>query len=426
MDSHWDERYAHRAKRMESSAIRELLRVTERQGVISFAGGMPAPEMFPLAEVAAAAERVLRCAGATALQYSATEGYRPLRELIAERMCAEGVPATADNVLITTGSQQGIDLVGKILLDPGDPVAVESPTYLAALQAWHAYEATFLAVPSDDRGMDVDALDALDSRPAMIYSLPNFQNPRGVTLTRERRDRLVRSARRQGSAILEDDPYHDLRFSGDHLPRLIALDAALDGSAPYSGNVIALGTFSKILAPGLRVGWVVAAPEVIGQLARAKQGTDLHTSTLDQMVSYEVLRSGYLRGHTAALVHAYRRRRDAMLDALQEHFPVGARWTHPEGGMFLWVVLPEPLDAADLLRAAMEEKVAFVPGVGFHPDGAGCNTLRLNFSNAAPDRIREGIRRLRRALDALARVGGEDGQVRSRRSALATPAEVSR
>lgn len=426
MEIRWNERYAHRTKRMESSAIRELLRVTERPGFISFAGGMPAPELFPLDEVAAVAERVLRTAGATALQYSATEGYRPLRELIAERMYAEGVPATADNVLITTGSQQGIDLVGKSMLDPGDPVAVESPTYLAALQAWHAYEAAFLAVPSDDHGMDVDALEALDSRPALIYSLPNFQNPRGVTLSAERRERLVRIARRQRSAVLEDDPYHDLRFSGDHLPRLIELDAALDRSAPYSGNVISLGSFSKILAPGLRVGWVVAAPEVIGQLTRAKQGTDLHTSTLDQMIAYEMLRSGYLLEHTKVLVQTYRQRRDVMLDALQEHFPKGVQWTRPEGGMFLWAVLPEPLDAAALLRAAMEEKVAFVPGVGFHPDGAGCNTLRLNFSNATPDSIREGIRRLRRALDALAHYAGEDRWTMSHRSALATPTETAR
>lgn len=399
----WDERYARRTHRMTSSAIRELLKVTERPEFISFAGGLPAPEVFPVQEVARVADRVLRESGSVALQYSATEGYRPLRELIAQEACAEGVPATLENVLITTGSQQGIDLMGKIMLDPGDVVAVESPTYLAALQSWSAYEAEFLAAPADDGGMDVEALERMlgNSLPTMIYCLPNFQNPRGVTMNRARREALVDLSRRHGIPIVEDDPYGDLRFEGEHLPTLIACDAAQDGGDRYEGNVVSLGTFSKILSPGMRIGWVVAAPEVIAHLTQAKQGTDLHTSTLDQMIAYEMLRSGYLQKHTPLIVQTYRQRRDVMLESLAEHFPQGVRWTHPEGGMFLWVELPPSVDATALLAAAMEEEVAFVPGRGFHPDGAGHNTLRLNFSNSSPDRIREGIRRLRRALDAV-------------------------
>jgi 2-aminoadipate transaminase len=290
---------------------------------------------------------------------------------------------------------------------------VESPTYLAALQSLNAYEATFLAVPSDDNGMIPDVVADLASSPTMIYSLPNFQNPRGVTLSKERRIRLVDVARRRGSAILEDDPYHDLRFSGEHLPRLITLDAACDGRTAYAGNVVSLRSFSKILAPGLRVGWVVAAPEVIGQLTRAKQGTDLHTSTFDQMIAYEMLQSGFLEEHTRAIVQTYRHRRDVMLRALQEHFPEDVRWTQPEGGMFLWIVLPKSVDAADLLQAAMQEKVAFVPGHDFHPDGTGHNTLRLNFSNSTPERIQDGICRLRLAFDSLIESMNEGGPAMS-------------
>ncbi|HEX6506447.1 MAG TPA: PLP-dependent aminotransferase family protein [Chloroflexota bacterium] len=429
MSVDWKQRYAHRTTRMRSSAIRELLKITERPDVISFAGGLPAPELFPVDEVAAVSERVLRKAGKTALQYGPTEGYRPLRELLADQMRGEGVPATADHVLITTGSQQAIDLVGKILLDPGDRVVVESPTYLAALQAWNAYEAEFVAVPSDDSGMNVDAVEALGSQPAMIYALPNFQNPRGITLAMERRHHLVDVARRHGIAILEDDPYHDLRFSGEHLPRLVALDAARDDGVTYAGNVISLGTFSKILAPGLRVGWVLAPREVIEQLTQAKQGADLHTSMLDQMIAYEMLESGYLREHTKVLVQTYRHRRDVMLEALEEHFPAGVRWTRPEGGMFLWVEFPEAVDVVELLRAAREEKVAFVPGHGFHCDRNDCSTLRLNFSNSSPERIRDGISRLRGAFDSLLcpHRGGERSQsaVMSTAGALAGTARES-
>jgi 2-aminoadipate transaminase len=399
----WTDRYARRTHRMTASAIRELLKITEEPGFISFAGGLPAPELFPTEEVSAVCQRILREAGPVALQYSATEGYRPLRELIAQRLVANGVAATTENILITTGSQQALDLVGKVLIDPGDAVVVESPTYLAALQAWNAHEADFVGVASDACGMDIDQLETvIDRRPKFIYCQPNFQNPRGVTLSSKRREGLIEFSHRYGIPIVEDDPYLELRFEGEHLPGLIALDSArqTDGK-PYDGNIISLGTFSKILAPGLRVGWVVAAPPVIAQLTQAKQGADLHTSTLDQMIAYEMLRSGFLESHKPLIVQTYRERRDAMLEALADFFPRGARWTRPEGGMFLWVDLPKSIDATDLLRQAMARQVAFVPGEGFHVDGGGRNTMRLNFSNSTPEQIRKGISRLARELQRM-------------------------
>jgi 2-aminoadipate transaminase len=405
MAFHWDQRFAARTTHMSSSAIRELLKVTEQPDFISFAGGLPAPEVFPVAEVAAAAQRILRDCGPQALQYGATEGYRPLRALVAERMTRAGVPAAVENVLITTGSQQALDLLGKVLVDPGDQVLVEAPTYLAALQAWTVYGAEYLEALVDDDGICTDALEPLlRAGPAFLYCLPNFQNPAGVTLSAERRGALVRLAARHAVPIVEDDPYRELRFEGADLPRLIEHDARLRAAEShderYAGGVIYLSTFSKILSPGLRIGWVVAAPELIGKLVQAKQGADLHTATFNQMLAYELARSGFLERHRETIVREYRARRDAMLAALAELFPEGVTWTHPAGGMFLWVRLPEELDAADLLRDAVAQRVAFVPGAPFHPGGGGHNTLRLNFSNSSPDTIRAGIARLGEALRA--------------------------
>jgi 2-aminoadipate transaminase len=397
----WDEHFAERTVRMSSSAIRELLKVTEQPDFISFAGGMPAPEVFPVAEVAEAAGRILRERGSQALQYGATEGYRPLREWVAARMTGEGLPITAENVLITTGSQQALDLLGKVFVDPDSCVLVESPTYLAALQAWNAYGAAYTQVSADSDGMRTAGLERLlRTHPRFVYCLPNFQNPSGVTLTLERRKRLVALAAKHGVPLVEDDPYRELRFAGEHLPRLIQLDAARRDEAPYAGNVIYTTTFSKILSPGLRVGWVIAAREVIAKLTQAKQGTDLHTATFNQMIACELASTGFLDRHAAVIVRAYRERRDAMLAALAEEFPAGVTWTRPQGGMFLWVTLPAGMDAADLLRDAIERKVAFVPGAPFHTDGSGANTLRLNFSNASPKMIHEGTRRLGAVLRA--------------------------
>lgn len=392
---------------MTSSAIRELLKVTEQPEFISFAGGLPAPEVFPVAEVAAATEQLLQHRGAQALQYGTTEGYRPLREWVAEQMTAEGFPVSVDNVLITTGSQQAIYLLGKIFLDRGDLALVESPTYLATIQAWNSFEASYLELASDAEGIITERLEeAMLAGPKLLYTVPNFQNPTGVTLALERRIHLVDLARRHDLLIVEDDPYRELRFEGDPLPRLITLDgtAGEPEARGYVGTVICLNTFSKILAPGLRVGWVVAAPEVISKLVQAKQGVDLHTATLNQMIAYELAQSGFLQRHAQVIRTTYRQRRDAMLAALRASFPPGVHWTYPRGGMFLWVTLPAGADAARILHDAIEQQVAFVPGAPFHANGGGANTFRLNFSNATPAKIAEGIARLGKVL--AAHIGG--------------------
>lgn len=397
----WEQRFAQRTRLMHGSAIRELLKVTERPDFISFAGGLPAPEVFPVAEVAAAAQQILQQQGAQALQYGATEGYRPLREFIAQQMAEEaGFPVSSENVLITTGSQQALDLLGKILVDPGDTLLVESPTYLAALQAWNAYGARYQEVAADEQGLQIEALEsALAAAPKFLYTVPNFQNPSGITLSLERRERLVEIARRAGLPIVEDDPYRELRFEGEHLPRIFDLDGQRRASASdYAGDVIYINTFSKVLAPGLRVGWIVADAELISKLTQAKQGTDLHTAMLSQMLAYELARSGFIKQHLPTIIHAYRERRDAMLAALAEYFPQGVRWTRPQGGMFLWVTLPAGINTGEALRAAIEQKVAFVPGTSFHPAGGGSHTMRLNFSNARPEMIYEGVARLSKVL----------------------------
>jgi 2-aminoadipate transaminase len=398
-DTPWADRYAQRTQRMTSSAIRELLKLTEQPDIISFGGGLPAPEVFPLEEVEAAAHRVLAEQGRIALQYSTTEGYRPLRELLCRHMSRYGIEVGPDNVLVTTGSQQALDLVGRLFINPGDHVVTEAPTFLGALQAFTAYQAEYVTVPIDDDGMRVDLLEeALRSGPKFIYVLPNFQNPGGVTLSLERRRKLIEVASRYGVPIVEDDPYGQLRYEGHHLPPLVELDAAFHGCAngerAFRGGVLYLGTLSKTLAPGLRLGWVVAPEEVVRKLVLMKQGTDLHTPTFTQMVAYEVARGGFLDRHVRVIREVYGARRDAMLAALERHFPPGVRWTRPQGGLFLWVTLPAGCDAADVLKDAIAEKVAFVPGASFHPAGGGRETMRLNFSYCRPEAIEEGIRRL--------------------------------
>jgi 2-aminoadipate transaminase len=407
MKTPWEYRYAQRTQRMESSAIRELLKYTEKPDIISFAGGLPAPDVFPVEEFSAACERVLREHGAMALQYSTTEGYLPLREMITRHSARYGIKITPENVLITSGSQQALDLLGKILIDPGDRILVESPTYLAALQAWKAYGAEFISVPMDDDGMNTDYLEeALRAGPKFIYALPNFQNPTGVTLSMERRRKLLELADQYGVPIVEDDPYGQLRYDGDHLPSIVVLDSQFrdDGTACYRGNVIYLSTFSKTLAPGLRLGWVVAPPEVIGKLVQAKQGADLHTATFNQFVVYEVSRAGFLDRHIQLIREVYGQRRDLMLAAMDRHFPAEVNWTYPQGGLFLWGTLPSYMDAKDLLKTCLDKKVAFVPGEPFHPTGGGINTMRINFSNATHEEIQVGIERLGSAIkEKLAR-----------------------
>lgn len=401
MQTPWDHRFAQRTQRMGSSAIRELLKLTESPEIISFAGGLPAPDVFPTEEFKEACNRVLTDFGAQALQYSTTEGYLPLRELITRHTARYGIAVTPENVLITSGSQQALDLLGKILINPGDHILVESPTYLGALQAWSAYGAEYVTVPMDEHGMNTDALEeALRSAPKFIYVLPNFQNPTGVTLSLERRHKLIELADRYGVPIVEDDPYGQLRYEGEHLPAVVVLDSQFRNSsgASYAGNVIYLSTFSKILAPGIRLAWVVAPPVVIRKLVQAKQGADLHTSSFNQMVAFEVSHGGFIDQHVKLIREVYGERRDVMLAAMDGYFPPGVEWIHPEGGLFLWGILPESLSAAEVLKVAVEQKVAFVPGTPFFPTGGGHNTMRLNFSNASPERIREGIARLGRVL----------------------------
>lgn len=394
----WRARFAQRTRHMSSSVIRELLKLTEHPEIISFAGGLPAPEVFPLEHIESATQRVLAEHGAQALQYSATEGYTPLRELLVRHMRRYGVHVTPANIVITGGSQQALDLLARLFVNPGERVLTEEPSYLGALQAFGAAQAEFVSVPIDDEGMDVEQLEgALRSGPKFMYVLPNFQNPAGVTLSLPRRRRLLELAGRYGIPVVEDDPYGQLRYAGEHLPPLVKIDADLHGGAAgraFTGNVLYVSTLSKVLAPGLRVAWIVAPEVVIERLVQFKQAADLHTGTFAQMVAWEVARGGFLDQHVRHIRRVYSERRDAMLQALERYFPAEACWTRPAGGLFLWVTLPKGVDTSRLLDTALEHKVAFVPGAPFHPCGGGAETLRLNFSYPTPERIDEGIRRL--------------------------------
>jgi 2-aminoadipate transaminase len=373
---------------VKPSTIREILKVTEQADIISFAGGLPAPELFPVAEVAAAAERVLREGGPGALQYGPSEGFAPLRECCAEESRRRGIRCTADDILITTGSQQPLDLVSKIFLDAGDCVLTESPTYMAALQAFQCYEVRFAAVPTDENGLIPEALPELieRERPKFLYTIPSFQNPTGVTLTAERRTQLYEIAARYGLIVLEDDPYGALRYAGEDIAPVKSLDT--------EGLVIYQSTVSKTIAPGLRIGWVVASEEIRHKLTIVKQAADLHTSSLDQRIAHRYLTDFDSHAHVERIRRAYGERFAVMDAALRETMPPGFSWTHPQGGMFLWVTCPEGIDTSELMLEALKRKVLFVPGRDFFPDASGQRYMRLNFSNATPGQIREGIERL--------------------------------
>lgn len=412
MSTPWSHRFAQRTRTIKSSAIRELLKLTQSKEVISFAGGLPASELFPLERFEDACHRVMQTKGAEALQYGPTEGYAPLREMIANNLSRYGILASPENVLITSGSQQALDLIAKLLINRGERILVEAPTYLGALQAFNVFGAEYVTVPIDQDGLRTDCLEeALRSGPKFMYLLPNFQNPGGVTMSLERRKELVYLSNKYGIPIIEDDPYGQLRFEGEHMPPLVMLDRENHrrDDTYQLGNVIYLSTFSKTLAPGLRLGWIVAPPEVILKLVQLKQGADLHTSTFNQIVTYEVARDGFLDEHVKTIRQVYRERRDVMLQSLKEHFPEEVTWTHPQGGLFLWVTLPEGMNCKTLFQAAVKENVAFVPGDCFFPgEGEGLRNFRLNFSNAKPEQIREGIRRLsiavKKQMEALGQV----------------------
>ena len=399
MSTLWKSRYAQRTLSIKSSAIRELLKVTQKPEIISFGGGLPAPDVFPVERFEAACHKVLTEQGAKALQYGATEGYEPLRDMIARNISRYGIIAKTENVLITSGSQQALDLIGKMLINRGDRIVVEAPTYLGALQAFNVYGAQYVPVPVDEDGLLTEQLEpCLRTGPKFMYVLPNFQNPAGVTLSEGRRHQLILLADKYGIPIVEDDPYGKLRYEGEHIPPLVVLDRDnLRRDSSFTlGNVIYLSTFSKTLAPGIRLAWIVAPEDVISKLVLLKQAADLHTSTFSQYVTYEVARDGFLDQHVRLIRQVYRERRDAMLHALHEYFPHEVTWTHPKGGLFLWVTMPEGTDSDALFRAALAENVAFVPGDSFYPNNghAGGRHMRLNFSYTEPDLIREGIRRL--------------------------------
>jgi len=379
---------ARRMSRVQASTIREMLKITERPDVLSFAGGLPAPEAFPADALAQAHADVLSRDADAALQYGPTEGFTPLRAWIAARMTRRGLPAQTDQVIITTGSQQGIDLVGKALLDPGDLVVVDSPSYLAALQCFTMYEARFASIPSDEEGIRVDELEAALKREKvkLIYLVPTFQNPRGTTLSMARRARIAELAREHDVTVLEDDPYGELRYRGTALPPI----AGLDPRAP----VIYLGTFSKTLAPGLRLGYAVGHEEMLRAMTIAKQAADLHSSSLSQRAVAHMLQTFDYDGHLRELQKIYGERLAAMLASLERSLPSGTGWTRPEGGLFVWVKLPGGLDAQDLFADALRENVAFVPGAPFFAGEPDRGTLRLNFSNRPPELIAEGMARL--------------------------------
>lgn len=400
MQTPWEYRYSQRTQRIKASAIRELLAVAERPGMISFGGGFPAPDVFPVEEFKRACIQVLETKGPEVLQYGSTDGYVPLRQMVSRYSIRSGMNIDISNILITSGSQQALDLIGKIFINRGDRILVESPTYLGALQAWNAYGAEYISVPVDEYGMRTELLEeALRTGPKFIYVLPNFQNPTGTTLPLERRMKIIELADRYGVPIIEDDPYGQLRYEGADVPSVEFLDSRVrEQNGTYTGNVIYLSTFSKILAPGLRLAWVVAPDTVIRKLALAKQGTDLNTSTFNQIVAHEVGQHGFIDRHVEVMKKVYLERRNAMLDSLEEHMPENVTWTHPEGGLFLWVTLPKNLDSTEMLPKTIEENVAYVPGEFFHPDGSGKNTIRLNFSFCSPDKINEGIARLGKAF----------------------------
>ena len=393
----WTQAFAGRASRMKASEIRELLKLLDQPDIISFAGGIPDPALFPRAEFAAAYDAVLSGAqGQAALQYSVSEGYGPLREWIAGYMAGLGVPCTADNILITSGSQQALDFLGKMLLNAGDIALVGWPTYMGALGAFNAYEPEYRRLDPNSN----QVFDAEDGRPRFAYASVDFANPTGRTMPLSERQALLAQADALNIPIIEDAAYQALRFEGEPVPPILALDIARNGGDIEATRTIYCGSFSKTMAPGLRVGWVCAAKPLIQRLVLVKQATDLHSSTLNQMALNTVVRDIF-DAHVAKLRAAYKTRRDAMLTALEAHMPEGVTWIRPEGGMFVWITLPKDIDGAELLARSLEtERVAFVPGRAFFADGSNGNTIRLAYTCMTPEQITEGIRRLARLIAA--------------------------
>jgi len=374
--------FSERAQQLQSSFIREILKITQRPEIISFAGGLPSPATFPVERMKAAYDKVLSDNGKVALQYGPTDGYAPLREWIAGSLSTEGSTILPEQILMTSGSQQALDLLGKVLIDEGSRVLVETPSYLGALQAFSVYRPEFKSVATDEHGLVPSSLEGIAQGARMLYALPNFQNPTGRSLSVERRQELVETCARLGVPLIEDDPYGSLSYKGAPSPKMVAMNP--DG-------VIYMGSFSKVLTPGIRLGYVCAPLPLVRRLELAKQAADLHTAQLTQMVVHEVVKDGFLDQHIPTIRQLYGDQCQVMLDAMQEHFPAGVSWTRPEGGMFIWVTLPQQIDAMKLLEQSLAARVAFVPGAPFYANDPATNTLRLSFVTVPPERIREGI-----------------------------------
>lgn len=387
--------FADRMQATRKSFIREILKVTQQPEVISFAGGLPNPGLFPVEEIASAASKVLSDEGRNVLQYSTTEGYLPLREFIAQRYLKKsGLKIDPDEILITNGSQQSIDLIGKIFLNKGDRVIIEKPGYLGAIQAFSIFEAEFEAVSLLDDGIDTELLDRTlsENSAKLFYTVPTFQNPSGITYSAQKRKDVAAILKKHNVICVEDNAYGELRFAGEDLPTI----------RNYSDNTILMGSFSKIIAPGLRMGWICASKEIMEKLLVAKQAADLHSNYLSQRIIHQYLLDNDIDAHITKIKDAYGKRRDLMVNMMAAHFPEGVSYTRPEGGMFVWVTLPEAVSSLDLFDLAIEENVAFVPGNPFYTDDAsGSNTLRLNFSNSDYGQIEEGIKRLAVCLEKL-------------------------
>ena len=380
--------FANRMGTTHKSFIREILKVTEDPEIISFAGGLPNPKFFPVKEIANASLKVLEENGENVLQYSTTEGYLPLREYIAERYRKKkGLKVDPDEILITNGSQQGIDLIGKIFLDKGDQIVIERPGYLGAIQAFSMYEPIFQSIPLLDDGIDTNLLERTfrGNRIKLFYAVPNFQNPSGITYSRQRRRDVANILKKHNAIFVEDDPYGELRFIGEDLPSIRAY---------LEDNIILLGSFSKIITPGLRLGWICAKKDIMERIIVAKQASDLHSNYLSQRIVHQYLVDNDIDKHILKIRDAYKKRRDLMVSMIVEYFPEEIKYTKPEGGMFLWITLPKRISSLDLVDLAIKENVAFVPGNAFYVDGGGNNTLRLNFSNSDEEKIEEGIKRL--------------------------------
>ncbi|MAZ67158.1 aspartate aminotransferase [bacterium] len=389
MDCEFSSRIGH----VPPSFLREIFRVIADERIISFAGGLPNPNLFPTAAFARAMQATLDESARSALQYGATEGIPELREVVAKSYVQkDDIEVSADHVIITNGSQQGLDLLGKVLVNENDTIAVESPTYLAAIQALSLYRPSFLSVPLNDNGLDSNALEAVieEHAPKLLYTIPNFQNPTGLTYDDDVRKRVVQILKNRRTVLVEDDPYGEIRFEGERRTPF----------AKYKDDAVLLGSFSKIVAPGLRLGWIVTRDmDLYDRLLIAKQAADLHTSSLIQHVVYRYYRDNDAQAHIETIAAHYKKQKNAMITALHKHLGDSITHTNPEGGMFIWATLPERVDTAKLFRLAVEEGVAFVPGESFFTSDAPKNTMRLNYSNSTPSRIDEGVRRLSRALD---------------------------